>query len=106
MCVFAHKFYRRKEGGPHHAHPPPPETNHCTEMEKCQIAISSSERDKDTFPKDTPCSKSESQKGRALTDQVLSLSSREAVTDIRSECPNQRDNSINRSESRPARLRH
>ncbi|KAL0148634.1 hypothetical protein M9458_056074, partial [Cirrhinus mrigala] len=39
--------------------------NHSTEMEKCQIAISSSsERDKGTLPKDTPPSESQSVKGR------------------------------------------
>ncbi len=68
----------RKEGW---ATPCPPtlmETaNHSLEMEKHQIAIpSSSERDKGTFPKDTPHSESPACKGETIADQppVMSLS--------------------------------
>ncbi len=56
--------------------------NHSLEMEKCQIAISSSsERDKGTFPL------SPEREGILTDQQVLSLSSRETVTDICSESP-------------------
>ncbi len=48
--------------------------NHSLEMGKCQIAISSSsERDKGTFPKDTPSSESEPCMGETIADQPLSL---------------------------------
>ncbi len=44
--------------------------NHSLEMGKRQIGISSSsERDKGTFPKDTPCSESEPCMGETIADQ-------------------------------------
>ncbi|KAL0148373.1 hypothetical protein M9458_056353 [Cirrhinus mrigala] len=55
--------------------------NHSTEMKKRQIAISSSsERDKGTLPKDTPCSESATCEGKDTNR-----------TNPRSESPVQRD---------------
>ncbi|KAL0165604.1 hypothetical protein M9458_037448, partial [Cirrhinus mrigala] len=45
--------------------------NHSTEMEKRQIAISSSsERDKGTLPKDTPCSESPACQGKTRSESA------------------------------------
>ncbi len=59
MCVWTMqiRFTGGKKGGPHRVPPPAlmETANHSLEMEKRQIAISSSsERDKGTFPKFTP----------------------------------------------------
>ncbi len=70
MCLdYAISYTGGKKGGPHRVPPTLMETaNHSLEMEKREIAISSSsERDEGTFPKDTPCS--ESRKGEILTDK-------------------------------------
>ncbi|KAL0168478.1 hypothetical protein M9458_036700, partial [Cirrhinus mrigala] len=73
--------------------------NHSTEMEKRQIAISSSsERDKGTPPKDTPCSESESHRGK--TQQKHPVLSLRHVQGTLTETPASEQQQINlRSES-------